>query len=292
MSIKIIVFLTLLFAVLGSANSSQYEWTDENGCSYCLYGYFEDGKCVHINRKILLKYDFDIVSRLNNKSFRVSYPYQSALHVYCENEESYCNSIKDSMVVKLMPSLKDRKSYCKKQRKKRQNTGMFYIIPIRDDDVKFLCDFIEFDYRKSVLKVMGRGSCPVRVKGPITPAGRTLYAFYNLYITKQKMYEVKKEIIFTQTHDGKYIRKKDFFALGDCSNSNCEILNYIGGKPQDFDIKCDFIKKNGNEGKVKVFAAGVCPIEVLDKDNKKQVYRVRSVKDGDGYKLLMTNKRK
>lgn len=292
MSIKIIVFLTLLFAVFVSANNSQYEWTDENGCSYCLYGFFEEGKCVHINRKILVKYDFDIVSRLNNKSFRVSYPYQSALHVYCENEESYCNSIKDSMVVKLMPSLKDRKSYCKKQRKKRQNTGMFYIIPIRDDDVKFLCDFIEFDYRKSVLKVMGRGSCPVRVKGPITPAGRTLYAFYNLYITKQKMYEVKDEIIFTQTHDGKYIRKKDFFALGDCSNSNCEILNYIGGKPQDFDIKCDFIKKNGNEGKVKVFAAGVCPIEVLDKDNKKQVYRVRSVKDGDEYKLLMTNKRK
>ena len=106
------------------------------------------------------------------------------------------------------------------------------------------------------------------------------------------MYEVKDEIIFTQTHDGKYIKKKDFFTLGDCSNSNCEILNYIGGKPQDFDIKCDFIKKNGNEGKVKVFAAGVCPIEALDKDNKKQVYRMRSVKDGDGYKLLMTNKRK
>ena len=106
------------------------------------------------------------------------------------------------------------------------------------------------------------------------------------------MYEVKDEIIFTQTHDGKYIKKKDFFTLGDCSNSNCEILNYIGGKPQDFDIKCDFIKKDGNEGKVKVFAAGVCPIEVLDKDNKKQVYRVRSVKDGDEYKLLMTNKRK
>jgi len=289
---KYITSLILFLAVFVSANNSQYEWTDENGCSYCLYGFFEEGKCVHINRKILVKYDFDIVSRLNNKSFRVSYPYQSALHVYCENEESYCNSIKDSMVVKLMPSLKDRKSYCKKQRKKRQNTGMFYIIPIRDDDVKFLCDFIEFDYRKSVLKVMGRGSCPVRVKGPITPAGRTLYAFYNLYITKQKMYEVKDEIIFTQTHDGKYIRKKDFFALGDCSNSNCEILNYIGGKPQDFDIKCDFIKKDGNEGKVKVFAAGVCPIEALDKDGKKQVYRMRSVKDGDGYKLLMTNKRK
>jgi len=289
---KYITSLILFLAVFVSANNSQYEWTDENGCSYCLYGFFEEGKCVHINRKILVKYDFDIVSRLNNKSFRVSYPYQSALHVYCENEESYCNSIKDSMVVKLMPSLKDRKSYCKKQRKKRQNTGMFYIIPIRDDDVKFLCDFIEFDYRKSVLKVMGRGSCPVRVKGPITPAGRTLYAFYNLYITKQKMYEVKKEIIFTQTHDGKYIRKKDFFALGDCSNSNCEILNYIGGKPQDFDIKCDFITKDGNEGKVKVLAAGVCPIEVLDKDGKKHVYRVRSVKDGDGYKLLMTNKRK
>ena len=292
MSIKIIVFLTLLFAVFVSANNSQYEWTDENGCSYCLYGYFEEGTCVHINRKILLKYDFDIVSRLNDKSFRVGYSHQSVLHVYCENSENYCKTINDSMVVKLMPSLKDRRSYCKEQRKKRQNSGLFYIIPIRDDDVKFLCDFIEFDYRKSVLKAMGRGSCPVRVKGPITPAGRILYAFYNLYITKQKMYEVKDEIIFTQTHDGKYIRKKDFFALGDCSNSNCEILNYIGGKPQDFDIKCDFIKKSGNEGKVKVFAAGVCPIEALDKDGKKQVYRVRSVKDGDEYKLLMTNKRK
>jgi hypothetical protein len=30
----------------------------------------------------------------------------------------------------------------------------------------------------------------------------------------------------------------------------------------------------------------------LDKDGKKQVYRVRSVKDGDSYKLIMTNKQK
>ena len=41
-----------------------------------------------------------------------------------------------------------------------------------------------------------------------------------------------------------------------------------------------------------VLSEGVCPIEILDKDGKKQVYRVRSVKDGDSYKLLMTNKQK
>ena len=41
-----------------------------------------------------------------------------------------------------------------------------------------------------------------------------------------------------------------------------------------------------------VLAEGVCPIEILDKDGKKQVYRVRSVKDGDSYKLIMTNKQK
>ena len=289
---KIIFSLILFVSITAFSSNSQYEWTDENGCSYCLYGYFEEGKCVHVNRKILLKYDFDIVSRLNNNDFRVSYPYQSALHVYCENEESYCNSIKDSMVVKLKPSIKERKSYCKKQRKKRQNTGMFYSLPIYQDDFVILCDFVNFDYKLSYLSVSDVGICPIRVKGGQTALGDFVYTFFNLYITKQKKYEIKKEMIFSQTHEKKRINKKDFFALGDCSNSNCEILNYINEQPQDFDIKCDFITKDGNEGKVKVFAAGVCPIEVLDKDGKKQVYRVRSVKDGDEYKLLMTNKRK
>ena len=123
---KIIVFLFLFVSTTAFSNNSQYEWTDENGCSYCLYGYFEDGKCVHINRKILLKYDFDIVSRLNDKSFRVGYSHQSVLHVYCENSENYCKTINDSMVVKLMPSLKDRKSYCKEQRKKTKFRPVLY----------------------------------------------------------------------------------------------------------------------------------------------------------------------
>ena len=292
-NMKKIVLLVLFVAISAFSKDTRYEWTDENGCSFCLYGVYEDGKCVHIDRKILQKYDFEIDRRLNNNSFRVGYPHQSVLHVYCKNGTDYCKTINDSMVVKLKPSIKERKSYCMEQRKKRQNTGMFYMIPICGDDIKFLCDFIEFDYRKSVLKAKGRGSCPVRVKGPITRAGRTLYAFYNLYITKYKMYEIKEEIIFTQTYDGKYIKKKDFFTLGDCSNSNCEILNYIDKQPQDFDIKCNFIKKkDGQIGKVQVVGEGVCPIEITGKNNEKQVYYVRSVKDGDAYRLLMTNKRK
>ena len=107
------------------------------------------------------------------------------------------------------------------------------------------------------------------------------------------MYEVKKEFIFTQTHDGKSFHKRDFFTLGDCSNSNCEILNYVEKQPQDFDIKCNFIKKkDGQIGKVQVVEEGVCPIEITGKNNEKLVYYVRSVKDGDAYRLLMTNKRK
>ena len=293
MSIKIIAFLTLLFVVLVSANNSQYEWSDANGCSYCLYGHIEDGKCVHVNRKILLKYDFEIVSRLNNNDFRVRYPYQSALHVYCENEENYCNTIKDSMVVKLKPSIKERKSYCKEQRKKRQNTGMFYSLPIYQDDFVILCDFVKFDYKLSYLSVSDVGICPIRVKGGQTALGSFVYTFINLYITKQMKYEIKKEVVFSQAHGKRPIIKKDFFSLGDCSNSNCKILNYVEEQPQDFDVKCDFIKKkDGQIGNVQVLGEGVCPIEALDKDGKKQVYRVRSVKDGDGYKLLMTNKRK
>jgi hypothetical protein len=290
---KTIAFLILLFVVLVSANNSQYEWSDANGCSYCLYGHIEDGKCVHVNRKILLKYDFEIVSRLNNNDFRVRYPYQSALHVYCENEENYCNTIKDSMVVKLKPSIKERKSYCKEQRKKRQNTGMFYSLPIYQDDFVILCDFVKFDYKLSYLRVSDVGICPIRVKGGQTALGSFVYTFINLYITKRKKYEIKKEVVFSQAHGKRPIIKKDFFTLGDCSNSNCKILNYVEEQPQDFDVKCDFIKKkDGQIGNVQVLGEGVCPIEALDKDGKKQVYRVRSVKDGDGYKLLMTNKRK
>jgi hypothetical protein len=70
-------------------------------------------------------------------------------------------------------------------------------------------------------------------------------------------------------------------------------LNYVNEQPQDFDIKCDFIKKKDDQvGKVQVVGAGVCPIEITGKNNEKLVYYVRSVKDGDAYRLLMTNKRK
>ena len=290
---KKIALFVLLLTISAFSNDTRYEWTDENGCSFCLYGYFEDGKCVHIDRKILQKYDFEIDRRLNNNSFRVIYPYQSSLHVYCENDENYCNTIKDSMVVKLKPSIKERKSYCMEQRKKRQNTGMFYPLPIYQGDFVILCDFVNFDYKLSYLRASDVGTCPIRVKGRQTALGGFAYTFFNLYITKQKMYEVKKEFIFTQTHDGKSFHKRDFFTLGDCSNSNCEILNYVEKQPQDFDIKCNFIKKkDGQIGKVQVVEEGVCPIEITGKNNEKLVYYVRSVKDGDAYRLLMTNKRK
>jgi len=165
--------------------------------------------------------------------------------------------------------------------------------------VKFLCDFIQFDYKKSLVKVLDTGVCPVQEKAGFNRLNQPVQFFYNLYITKQKKsFDVKTEELYSQVQQSQILYKrnffrKDFFTLGDCSNSNCEILNYIDKQPQDFDIKCDFVKKkDGQVGKVQVVGEGVCPIEITGKNNEKQVYYVRSVKDGDAYRLLMTNKRK
>ena len=219
----------------------------------------------------------------------VDYPFSPKFHVYCENEADYCKTINDSMAKKLMPSLKNRKSLCNEQRKKTENTGMFYDMPIPREDVEFCCDFVKFNNKKSFLEVLDTGSWVQRTK---------TFLWGNFNVVKRKgEFWIDEEEAFLQSigHQQRPIKKyftRNFFTLGECSHSNCEILNYVGEQPQDFDIKCNFIKKKDNQGNVTVLAEGVCPIEALDKDGKKQVYRVRSVKDGDSYKLLMTNKQK
>ena len=310
MNMKIITSLIFFLAVCAFPVSSQYHWNDENGCSYCLYGALVNGKCVHTSRQpyvythksenpIVYYYFKFKIRELNGNFFLVEYPYQSTFHVFCENSKNYCKTINDSMTVKLMPSLKERKKFCREQSKRKENMGMFYSMPIYHEDVEFLCDFVKFNYKKSFLEVLGSGTCPVRVKGGLEERFRTnMFHFYNLYITKQKKFKIIKEELFSQTfdyqmHNTRSFLMKDFFTLGECSNSNCEILNYVEEQPQDFDIKCDFIKKkDGQIGKVQVLGEGVCPIEITDKDDKKQIFYVRSVKDSNGYKLLMTNKRK
>jgi len=123
----------------------------------------------------------------------------------------------------------------------------------------------------------------------LTPIQNQVFIFANEVEKEQLYYQVQQ----SQTLYKRNFFRKDFFTLGECSNSNCEILNHVNDQPQDFDIKCDFIKKkDGQVGKVLVVGEGVCPVEITGKDNEKQVYYVRSVKDGDAYKILMTNKRK
>ena len=151
---------------------------------------------------------------------------------------------------------------------------------------------------------MDTGSCPIRMK-TVTEIFRTnALKYFNLYVKGLKKFNINErfglyeDVLFYKTmkgpmNDSIHFRKKDFFTLGDCSNSNCEILNHVNDQPQNFDIKCDFIKKkDGQVGKVLVVGEGVCPIEITGKNNEKQVYYVHSVKDGDAYKILMTNKRK
>ena len=298
---KIITSLIFFLAVCAFPVSSQYHWNDENDCSYCLYGRYNDGKCVHISREPCYHcyYDDFSIHELNGNLFRIDYSYQSALHVFCNNPKNYCKTINDSIVMKLMPSLKERKIFCKDEEKKSKNEGMFYDLPIPQEDLEFYCDFVKFDNKKSILKVFGSGTCPVRVKGGLNVTRTFVFHYHNLYISKIKKFKIERADLYTQSFGYQKVLfrnllyKNNFFTLGDCSNSTCEILNYIEEQPQDFDIKCDFIKKkDGQIGKVQVLEEGVCPIEIKDKDEKKQVFYVRSVKDSNGYKLLMTNKRK
>ncbi len=306
---KVFTFIILFFVACAFSDNTQYEWTDENGCSYCLYGYIKDGKCVHPG-KSQWHYGYEEGYRLfpelsfrelNNNFYLANYSYRSTFHVFCENVKDYCKTISDSMAKKLMPSLKDRKFLCNEQRKKFQNTGLLYDMPIPRADIEFLCDFANFNYKKSFLEVLDTGICPVRANDGLLGVHRTITFLYGiLYVSKEKgTFKIKGKELFRQSlnHQNRKSKlffdyKKAFFTLGECSLSNCEILNHVGDQPQDFDIKCNFIKKKDSEGNVTVLAEGVCPIEILDKDGKKQVYRVRSVKDGDSYKLIMTNKQK
>ncbi len=300
---KLLATLILFLVACAFSDNTQYEWTDENGCSYCLYGYIKDGKCVHpsnVSWRGFSSFFYLLNSRkIENNFFVVNYPFQSTFHVYCENVTDYCKTISDPMAKKLMPSLKDRKSLCNEQSKKTENTGMFYDMPIPREDLEFRCDFVEFNNKKSFLEVLDTGICPVRANAGLMGSQRTkTFLFGNFHVVKRKgELWIDKEEAFLQSIDSQQrpIKKfitRNFFTLGECSHSNCEILNHVGDQPQDFDIKCNFIKKKDSEGNVTVLAEGVCPIEILDKDGKKQVYRVRSVKDGDSYKLIMTNKQK
>ena len=302
---KFLAALILFLVACAFSDNTQYEWTDENGCSYCLYGYFKNGKCVHPSKfswwGFSSFYHLFNSRKIDKNFFVINYPFSPKFHVYCENEADYCKTINDSMAKKLMPSLKDRKSLCNEQRKKTENTGMFYDMPIPREDVEFCCDFVKFNNKKSFLEVLDTGICPVRANDGLLGVHRTITFLYGiLYVSKEKgTFKIKGKELFRQSlnHQNRKSKlffdyKKAFFTLGECSHSNCEILNYVGEQPQDFDIKCNFIKKKDNQGNVTVLAEGVCPIEALDKDGKKQVYRVRSVKDGDSYKLIMTNKQK
>ena len=300
---KFLAALILFLVACAFSDNTQYEWTDENGCSYCLYGYIKDGKCVHpsnVSWRGFSSFFYLLNSRkIENNFFVVNYPFQSTFHVYCENVTDYCKTISDPKAKKLMPSLKDRKSLCNEQSKKTENTGMFYDMPIPREDLEFRCDFVKFNNKKSFLEVLDTGICPVRANAGLMGSQRTkTFLFGNFHVVKRKgELWIDKEEAFLQSidHQQRPIKKfitRNFFTLGECSHSNCEILNYVGEQLQDFDIKCNFIKKKDNEGNVTVLAEGVCPIEILDKDGKKQVYRVRSVKDGDSYKLIMTNKQK
>lgn len=284
-----IIFIVLIFATC--IFSSKSSWTDENGCTYEL-------SRIQSASTEYSSYSFEF-EKLNKNFFKLEYGPKLHLNVFCKKKEDYCKTINDSIVKNIMPSLKKRQSLCKEKSKNAVNAEMQYSYPTQQSEVDFLCDFVKVNYEKEFFEVLDVGSCPVRVKGQtIGP----LSIFINLDITKKgKSFKIEKKELLFQTRkkenplsgDTKRPLKNDFFTVGYCAESSCEILNYLDSQMQDFDIKCDFIKRIDNRpDEVIVLNEGVCPIEILDKNKEKKVYYVRSVKAADGYKLLITNKRK
>ena len=54
------------------------------------------------------------------------------------------------MVKKFEPSLNGRKSFCKEQSKSSVNTGMVYSYTVGQDNVEFLCDFVDVNFHTSL----------------------------------------------------------------------------------------------------------------------------------------------
>lgn len=298
-SLKRLFFWITFFTVFAFSDNSY--WTDKNGCSYCLNGWLNGGNCVSERNgdSFYSQKNFSI-RKVNSNLFLFDYGYKSHLQVFCINKMAYCKTINDSMVIKFEPSLGSRKKLCKKQSESSVNTGMLYSYNFAQGNVEFLCDFVEVDYKKSFFKVLGEGFCPVQVKRKGVMPNPTTRQFYGLYITKRKSFEIRTEKILIEIRksenplfeNSKVPQKKDFFSVGYCAASHCEILNYLEMQNHDFDVKCDFIKKNENRlNEVEIMGEGFCPIEILDRNNRKQTYYVRSVKGDKGYKLLMTNVR-
>jgi len=273
----------------------QASWHDSNGCIFCINGKVSSGICKHYSYGTKRNWQ-NTFFNLENKSgvYKLLFGYRTTLQVFCKNASKYCKTINDSLVIKSLPDVKERKHYCKNMDNNAKFfSGLEYSLPIEEKiqlgDISILCDFVHFDFDSQILNFKDKGICPIWVK--INPYETDLY---QLEISKLgKKYNAKLKKNLKRSSDGDMLYSNDFVSISECRNSNCEMLNYVEKQPQDFNINCDFIKKkNGQIGKVQVLGEGVCPIKITDKDDKKQIFYVRSIKDSNGYKLLMTNKRK
>lgn len=292
----------LFFWIEGTcAAPSEKFWQDDNGCSYCLHGTLKGGKCVNDVKKEPWNFLFEINTK--NNQYLISYGYTSGLQVFCKNEKNYCTTINDPMVVKAMPSLKERKRYCSKEKDihSKYFSGMYYSIPlevkINEKNVNPICDFVSIDYEKSTLKITNKGICPIWVM--VTP--KVLY-LYNLNISKKKTYNLdlqriviedfRKKIFFeSEDSEKRMVLAKDFFSIGKCKNSICEILNYRNGNPREISIDCNFMKKSESQlNNVKILGEGVCSIEITQEEGKIDTVYVRSIKAADGYEALMSTR--
>ncbi|SHK88728.1 hypothetical protein [Fibrobacter sp. UWH4] len=270
-------------------------WQDSNGCIFCINGKVSSGVCKHNSYKIKRNWQ-NTFFNLENKSgvHKLQLGYRTTLQVFCKNASNYCKTINDSLVIKSLPDIKERKHFCEiMDNDAKFFSGLTYSLPIEEKiqpgEISILCDFVHFDIDNQVLDFKDGGNCPIWVK--INPYENELY---QLEISKSgKKYNAKLKKILKKLVDGDMLYLDNFISISECKNSNCQILNYVEGKTQKVKIGCDFIKYNESSNiNVTISDAGLCPIEYKTKLKESKKIYLRSQRINNSFSLMISGKSK
>ncbi len=273
-------------------------WTDDYGCFYN----FEESNLKFpksssfdsvISQKKFKWDDLKIeIDEGNCESSRCGFKLYAnrLLTVHCKDKRNYCKVVDEMYVMEALPKLQDRLDFCTKASNGEIDELVFrvpFIKKVREDDIVSGCTYVQINRDKSTFEIKNGDRCPIWVK-----IFENKYHLFELSKSKEGKPEIHKAMLFSKDESRLFDKQvplvQDFFAIGLCSESKCEVYNYKKRQPQKFKIECEIIKRNKeNPNIIELISEGICPIKV---DNEKRIF-LRSIKADNGcYKAFITKK--